>query len=44
MNKEINTYEAPLVYVVEISLADLICASGQSEWYEDGDTADWFNN
>lgn len=52
MNKAINmasgfqreAYAAPRMDVVEMSQADLICASGQTEWYDDGDTEDWFND
>lgn len=37
-------YAAPLVDVVGISQTDIICTSGQTERYGEGETDDWFNN
>ena len=49
MNKETiaatdfkKPYAKPLMTVVEIGRADIICTSGTTEGYGDGDTSGWY--
>lgn len=37
-------YVRPQIRVVEMKEADIICTSGGTEEYGEGDTSDWFNN
>lgn len=39
-----KSYEKPQIRVVEMKGADIICTSGRTEAYSEGDTDDWFNN
>ena len=39
-----KTYLAPEVKVVEIEQTDIICQSGDTEGYNEGDTSGWYNN
>lgn len=37
-----KSYAKPLMTVVEIGRADIICTSGTTEGYDDGDTSGWY--
>ena len=42
MTDKKKKYLAPEIKVVEIKVADIICASGKTEEYNDGDTSGWY--
>ena len=41
MNKNVFNFEAPEVKVVELYAEGVLCASGQFEKWNDGDTFTW---